>query len=443
MHPEESFAFCTKERAPFLLLLEVLDYSRPVSNIDASSPMSSLLDQFCSNTDPERTSLSPLTTKNDHTAAANTLSLLMKSRHQQDHWYGGNEFAHPGTNLNDINNPVDTSASLSVYYSQSASSSSRFADLEDVQSLRAASDSTNENPNANADAEIGQKLKQEIDHRDGISDASTRISTITLAQTAFREEWALQCSRIRARSPVGHLLGWRLLPVIVKSGDDLRQEQLVAQMVSQMHIILCEASIEEGKQLLRPYEIIALSPDSGLIEAIPDTISLDALRRNSKEYDKLRSRGYKQKDRGSRDTNNQAKLQRVPITHSLVTEKVSCETVDVITENVAENQMEENNCFRNRNADNNSNANSLDAAEWGGKVIDGDYFDKSDTPNKLKDMRSGMNSEPTERPEVRDNQAKAGTRAAKRAGKGRLKRFYEEVESVMLRSHFLQSDSFF
>ena len=34
---------------------------------------------------------------------------------------------------------------------------------------------------------------------------------------------------------------------------------------------------------LRPYDIIALSPDSGLIEAVPDTVSLDVLRKSDKQ----------------------------------------------------------------------------------------------------------------------------------------------------------------
>ena len=32
--------------------------------------------------------------------------------------------------------------------------------------------------------------------------------------------------------------GWRLIPVIVKANDDLRQEQCVCQLVAQMHRIL-------------------------------------------------------------------------------------------------------------------------------------------------------------------------------------------------------------
>lgn len=42
--------------------------------------------------------------------------------------------------------------------------------------------------------------------------------------------------RIREGSPYGHLLNWRLLSVIVKCGDDLRQELLAYQVLRQLQV---------------------------------------------------------------------------------------------------------------------------------------------------------------------------------------------------------------
>ena len=42
--------------------------------------------------------------------------------------------------------------------------------------------------------------------------------------------------RIRESSPYGHLSGWCLVPVIVKSGDDLRQELLAYQVLRQLQV---------------------------------------------------------------------------------------------------------------------------------------------------------------------------------------------------------------
>lgn len=100
----------------------------------------------------------------------------------------------------------------------------------------------------------------------------------------FKEAWAAKQSRIQGTSPVGSLPGWRLLPIIVKSGDDLRQEQVVSQLIFQMYFIVKKMQVGVW---IRPYGIIATSADSGVIEAIPDTVSLDVLRRCVPSYTSL------------------------------------------------------------------------------------------------------------------------------------------------------------
>lgn len=47
----------------------------------------------------------------------------------------------------------------------------------------------------------------------------------------FKESWSAKKSRIQAASPWGHLARWNVLSVIVKTGDDLRQEQLATQLI--------------------------------------------------------------------------------------------------------------------------------------------------------------------------------------------------------------------
>lgn len=96
------------------------------------------------------------------------------------------------------------------------------------------------------------------------------------ALIVFRERWRSKEARIRLSSPFGRLAGWRLVPFIVKSHDDLRQEQIAAQLLKQFADIF---KAEKVGVWMRPYEILATSTDAGLVEAIPDTISIDALRR--------------------------------------------------------------------------------------------------------------------------------------------------------------------
>lgn len=96
------------------------------------------------------------------------------------------------------------------------------------------------------------------------------------ALIVFHERWKTKEARIRLSSPFGRMAGWRLVPFIVKSHDDLRQEQIAAQLLKQFTDIFKE---EKVGVWMRPYEIVATSTDAGLVEAIPDTISIDALRR--------------------------------------------------------------------------------------------------------------------------------------------------------------------
>lgn len=100
----------------------------------------------------------------------------------------------------------------------------------------------------------------------------------------FKEDWAAKESRLRARSAFADDPNWRLLPILIKSNDDLRQEQLASQLIQRMAIILAKGKVPVW---LNPYEIVALSDRGGIIEAIPDTISLNSLKRNYPNFTTL------------------------------------------------------------------------------------------------------------------------------------------------------------
>ena len=58
----------------------------------------------------------------------------------------------------------------------------------------------------------------------------------------FGERWSHKEERVRSTSEFGTAEGWRLLPVIVKSNDDLRQEQFAAQLIAQFQRIFEDSS---------------------------------------------------------------------------------------------------------------------------------------------------------------------------------------------------------
>ncbi|RLN63692.1 hypothetical protein BBP00_00003953 [Phytophthora kernoviae] len=134
---------------------------------------------------------------------------------------------------------------------------------------------SDDEPDAEATDAVEESAKEETDAPDSDDEKPMIV---------FRERWSEKEARIRRESPFGDHPGWRLLSVIVKSNDDLRQEQFAAQLIAQCDRIFREYSLPLA---LRPYNVIATSAKTGLIEAVPDTVSLDSLKRNDPGYTTL------------------------------------------------------------------------------------------------------------------------------------------------------------
>jgi len=102
----------------------------------------------------------------------------------------------------------------------------------------------------------------------------------------FKEDWATKTERLRAKSAYGSDPRWKLLPILIKSNDDLRQEQLVSQLIYRCASILARAKVPVW---LYPYSIISCTDRGGIMEAIPDTISLSSLKSNDPNYVDLKT----------------------------------------------------------------------------------------------------------------------------------------------------------
>ncbi|XP_026194514.1 uncharacterized protein LOC34619462 [Cyclospora cayetanensis] len=90
------------------------------------------------------------------------------------------------------------------------------------------------------------------------------------------ELWVARRERLRRKSPYGKLRSWDIKCILVKGGDDLRQELLASQLVRQFKAIFEEARLPLW---LRPYEILVTGSNSGIMECIPDTCSVDLLKK--------------------------------------------------------------------------------------------------------------------------------------------------------------------
>ncbi|XP_022254569.1 phosphatidylinositol 4-kinase beta-like [Limulus polyphemus] len=96
---------------------------------------------------------------------------------------------------------------------------------------------------------------------------------------ALKEPWEDKIKRVRESSPYTHLPGWQLLAVIVKCGDDLRQELMAYQILATLQKIWEQ---ERVPLWIRPYHIQVTSSDSGMIEPILNTVSLHQIKKQSK-----------------------------------------------------------------------------------------------------------------------------------------------------------------
>jgi len=74
---------------------------------------------------------------------------------------------------------------------------------------------------------------------------------------AMKEPWKEKVRRIRESSPYGHLANWKLLSVIVKCGDDLRQELLAYQFLTQLQVSsVCLLSLLLIISYMKPYKTV-------------------------------------------------------------------------------------------------------------------------------------------------------------------------------------------
>ncbi|KAF7363461.1 Phosphatidylinositol 4-kinase [Mycena sanguinolenta] len=92
----------------------------------------------------------------------------------------------------------------------------------------------------------------------------------------FSESWAAKKSRVRQGSPYGHLVNWDCVSVIVKTGADLRQEQLATQLIREFKRIWEE---ENCACWVRYFRILITGASSGLVETITDAVSIHSIKK--------------------------------------------------------------------------------------------------------------------------------------------------------------------
>jgi phosphatidylinositol 4-kinase A len=100
--------------------------------------------------------------------------------------------------------------------------------------------------------------------------------------------WEEKCRSIRESSPFGQVDGWRLASFIMKAGEDIRREALVMQVISKMNQWFNTELPESIRPFLRPYTIMCVGGDAGLIECLSDSKSIDEVKKRTDGFESLR-----------------------------------------------------------------------------------------------------------------------------------------------------------
>lgn len=111
---------------------------------------------------------------------------------------------------------------------------------------------------------------------DGCEENSLPVKAEGEGTSMWGEMFASKVARLRSASPSSVQAGWEVRGLIAKSNDDVRQEVFVMQMISILKDIFQQENVPVW---IYPYNILSTSKATGLIELIPDSNSLDGLKK--------------------------------------------------------------------------------------------------------------------------------------------------------------------
>lgn len=109
-----------------------------------------------------------------------------------------------------------------------------------------------------------------------------------LLEKVFGKPWTETCREIREQSPFGKQKGWRLASFIMKAGEDIRREALVMQIISKLRKWFEEDISAEYRPYMRPYTIMCVGGDAGLVECLSDCKSVDEVKKRTDHFVSLK-----------------------------------------------------------------------------------------------------------------------------------------------------------
>ena len=139
-----------------------------------------------------------------------------------------------------------------------------------IQSIRYDNEHPNELPNLNIIDNT--PLSTGLNNNNDLEDESI-LSSI---EDPFGEDYINVENSIKQNSKFKNYKSLSIVNIICKSNDDLRQEVMTMQLIKKFDEIFKKENLPLQ---LHPYEIVITSSSSGIIEYLPDTISIDALKK--------------------------------------------------------------------------------------------------------------------------------------------------------------------
>lgn len=99
-----------------------------------------------------------------------------------------------------------------------------------------------------------------------------------LLTEVFGETPSQRKHRLRSTSVYGNHPRWDVASVIIKAGDDLRQEELALQVIDVFNKIWQEAGLT---CMVVPYAAVSTTSDAGVIEMLTDSSSIDSIKKKA------------------------------------------------------------------------------------------------------------------------------------------------------------------
>jgi len=124
------------------------------------------------------------------------------------------------------------------------------------------------------------------------SDSDSRSQELTtssaLLDRVFGLPWNEECEQIKMTSPFRRVKGWRLATFIMKAGEDIRREALVMQVITKMNGWFQTDIPDCNRPYLKPYSIMCVGGDAGMLECVQDAKSLDEVKKETDGFTSLR-----------------------------------------------------------------------------------------------------------------------------------------------------------